>query len=123
MTSQVDELSLAGGEWKPIPRISRVIPFGYELDPEDPNTLLPIPLELQALVEAKKHVKRYSYRDVANWLSVLTGRSISHTGLKKRLEIERNRRSKARTFKSWTTRIENLKAKTEEFENRLGAKS
>ena len=59
MTSMADELALADGKWVPIPRISRVIPFGYEVDPEDPNTLIPIPIQLEALEQAKKHVKRY----------------------------------------------------------------
>ena len=123
MTSEADELALADGKWVPIPRISRVIPFGYEVDPEDPNTMLPIPLQLEALEQAKKHVKRFSYRDVANWITAVTGRSISHMGLKKRLEIERSRRTKASTLKSWSSRIEALKTRAETFEQeRLGAK-
>lgn len=122
--SQADNVALADGEWKPIPRISRVIPFGYEIDPNDPNTLLPVPIELQALEEAKKHVKRFSYRDIANWITAVTGRSISHVGLKKRLEIERTRRTKARAIKSWTNRVEAAKARAETFEQeRLGAKA
>jgi hypothetical protein len=123
MISEADELALADGKWVPIPRISRVIPFGYAVDPEDPNTLLPVPIQLEALEAAKKHVKRFSYRDIANWLTAVTGRSISHMGLKKRLEIERTRRTKARAIKSWTNRLEAAKARAETFEQeRLGAK-
>ena len=123
MISEADELALADGKWVPIPRISCVIPFGYEVDPEDPNTLLPVPIQLEALEAAKKHVKRFSYRDIANWLTAVTGRSISHMGLKKRLEIERTRRTKARAIKSWTSRLEAAKARAETFEQeRLGAK-
>ena len=29
-------------EWVPIPRVARTIPFGYEIDPEDTQILLPI---------------------------------------------------------------------------------
>lgn len=124
MTTMADELALADGEWKPIPRISRVIPFGYEVDPEDPNTLLPVPLELEALDKAKQHVKRFSYRDVANWITAVTGRSISHVGLKKRLDIERSRRTKATVIKNWTNRLEKAKIRAETFEEaRLGAKA
>lgn len=124
MMSEADGLALADGDWKPIPRLSRVIPFGYELDPEDPNTLLPIEVELVALEEAKKHVKRFSYRDVANWITAVTGRSISHVGLKKRLDIERTRRTKATALKSWADRAEKAKVRAETFEQeRLGAKA
>ena len=122
MFSERDMLSLNDGEWRPIPRISRVIPFGYELDPNDPNVLLPIVLELEALEKAKVHVKNFSYREVAKWLTGVTGRPISHVGLKKRLEIERTRRDKVKTLKQWATRLEETKAKIEKFEGqRLGA--
>lgn len=124
MISEADNLALADGKWVPIPRISRVIPFGYKVSEDDPNLLLPIPLELQAIEEAKKHIKRFSYRDIANWITAVTGRSISHEGLKKRLEIERTRRTKARAIKSWTSRLETAKARAEELtEQRLGAQS
>ena len=123
MISEADGLALADGKWVPIPRLSRVIPFGYEIDLEDPNTLIPVPLQLEALEQAKKHIKRFSYRDVANWITEVTGRSISHMGLKKRLEIERTRRTKAKVIKDWANRIENAKIRAEKFEQeRLGAK-
>jgi hypothetical protein len=121
--SEKDALALADGKWKPIPRISRVIPFGYIIDPEDPNTLLPVELELRTLEEAKRHVKRFSLRDVANWITSVTGRPISHVGLKKRLEIEQSRRRKAGTLKSWARRLEEAKVKAETFDrDRLGAR-
>ncbi len=124
MISEADNLALADGKWVPIPRISRVIPFGYKVSEDDPNLLIPIPLELQAIEEAKKHVKRFSYRDIANWITAVTGRSISHEGLKKRLEIERTRRTKARAIKSWSSRLETAKARAEELtEQRLGAQA
>ena len=124
MISEADNLALADGKWVPIPRISRVIPFGYKVSEDDPNLLLPIPLELQAIEEAKKYIKRFSYRDIANWITAVTGRSISHEGLKKRLEIERTRRTKARAIKSWSSRLETAKARAEELtEQRLGAQA
>ena len=69
-------------EWVPIPRISRTIPYGYELDPDDNFILLPIAIELDMLEKAKKYLKQYSYREVSNWLTTNTGREISHVGLK-----------------------------------------
>jgi len=123
MTSVADEIAITDGEWKPIPRVSRVIPYGYIVDPEDANTLLPVEFELKALEEAKKHLKNFSYREVANWLSTVTGRSISHMGLKKRIEIERSRRTKATTLKDWAKRIEEIKAKVEKLESGTGSKA
>ena len=75
-----------------------MIPFGYEVDPDDADFLLPIKNELDALEQAKAHLKQYSYREVANWLSKETGRYISHMGLKKRIQVER-RRKKSTTIK------------------------
>ena len=65
-------------EWIAIPRISRVIPFGYEVDSNNEKILQPIQLELDYMEQAKKHIAQYSYRQVANWLTSKTGRQISH---------------------------------------------
>jgi hypothetical protein len=40
-------------EWVPIPRISRTVPFGYEIDPDDEHVLLPIQNELDLLERLK----------------------------------------------------------------------
>ena len=110
-------------EWVPIPRISRTVPFGYELDPNDSFILLPIELELDMLEKAKKYLKQYSYREVANWLTTNTGRQISHVGLTKRLDNERRRKNKAGSLRKWADYAKKAVAKAEEIErNRLGAK-
>ena len=110
-------------EWVPIPRVARTIPFGYELDPEDDGILLPIDNELDMLVKAKKYLKQYSYREVANWLTRNTGRTISHVGLKKRLDNERRRKNKAGSLRRWADYAKKAIAKAEELENnRIGAK-
>ena len=80
-------------EWVPIPRISRTIPFGYDVDPDDPDVLLPNEYQLDMLEKAQQYLKQYSYREVANWLTRNTGRDISHVGLKKRLDNERRRKN------------------------------
>jgi hypothetical protein len=85
-------------EWHVIARVTSTIPFGYEVDPDNDKLLIPIVHELEALELAKRHLKQYSYREVAAWLTKHTGRHISHMGLKKRVEIER-RRKKAATIK------------------------
>ena len=110
-------------EWVPVPRIARTIPFGYRADEDDPDILIPIPKELDLLETARKHVKQYSYREVANWLSANSGRSISHVGLRKRLEHERQRKDQAASIRKWAEYAEKAIAKAKEIEEtRLGAK-
>jgi hypothetical protein len=122
MSQLADALSFQGKDWKPIPHISRTVPFGYEVDENDPDLLQPIPFELEALVKAKHYLKQYSYREVAQWLTKTTGRPISHMGLKKRVESENRRRTKAQVLERWAKRIEETRAKAEKLSNSyLGA--
>ena len=110
-------------EWIPIPRIARTVPFGYELDPEDNNLLKPIKIELDLLEQARKYIKQYSYREVANWLSKNSGRDISHVGLMKRLKNERKRKNKAISLRKWADYAQKAIQKAEEIEeSRTGAK-
>ena len=111
-------------EWIQIPRIARIIPFGYKVNETDTELLDPIPYELEALELARKYIKQYSLRQVANWLTTKTGRDISHIGLRKRLLHERQRKNKARTLKRWSEYAEKAiqKAKAIE-EGRVGAKA
>jgi len=110
-------------EWIPIPRIARTVPFGYELDPEDNNLLKPIKIELDLLEQARKYIKQYSYREVANWLSKNSGRDISHVGLMKRLKNERQRQNKAISLRRWADYAQKAIQKAEEIEeSRTGAK-
>ena len=111
-------------EWIPIPRISRTIPFGYDVDPDDPDVLLPNEHQLDMLEKAQKYLKQYSYREVANWLTRNTGRSISHVGLRKRLDNERRRKNKSGSLRRWADYAKKAIAKAEEIERtRLGAKA
>lgn len=110
-------------EWLAIPRISRIVPFGYEIDEEDDKILRPIPFELEALEKARNHLKQYSYRDVAAWLSKTTGRSISHAGLKARIEHEQLRRGKAGSAKYHALRYKEAWETAQRIEReRIGAK-
>ena len=111
-------------EWIAIPRISRTIPFGYDIDPDDPDVLLPNEHQLDMLEKASAYLKQYSYREVANWLTRNTGREISHVGLKKRLDNERRRKNKAGSLRRWADYAKKAVAKAEELEaKRLGAKA
>ena len=111
-------------EWIPIPRIARIVPFGYKINKEDNDLLDPTPYELEALELARKYVNQYSYRQVANWLTKKTGRDISHVGLRKRLMHERQRKNQARTLRKWSEYAEKAiqKAKTIQ-EERTGARA
>ena len=111
-------------EWIQIPRIARTVPFGYKINEADKELLDPIPYELEALELARKYIKQYSLRQVANWLTTKTGRQISHIGLRKRLLHERQRKNKARTLKRWSEYAQKAieKAKAIE-ESRIGARA
>tara|TARA_R100001129_G_scaffold148658_1_gene110343 strand:- start:8303 stop:8731 length:429 start_codon:yes stop_codon:yes gene_type:complete len=109
-------------DWLEIPRISKTIPFGYEEHKKDDKLLVPIVEELEALELAKEYLNEYSYREVAGWLSERTGREISHVGLRKRVQTERQRKSKAKTYKAWLKKYESALKKLEEIESkRTGA--
>ena len=110
-------------EWVAIPRIARTVPFGYKQDEADPDLLQPIQIELDLLEKARSHVNQYSYREVANWLTRNTGRSISHVGLRKRLDNERRRKNKSGSLRRWADYAKKAIAKAEEIEaKRIGAK-
>ena len=103
-------------EWSRIPRVARTVPFGYKEDPDDADFLLPIKEELDALEQAKQHLKQYSYREVALWLSKEAGRYISHMGLKKRIDIERRRKKSATIKRELTRRLEKTLKEIEKIE-------
>ena len=111
-------------EWVQIPRIARTVPFGYKQNEGDPDILDPIPTELDLLEKARKLINQYSYREVANWLSANTGRYISHVGLRKRLQNERQRKNQAKSLRKWAEYAETAIAKAKAIEEaRTGAKA
>jgi hypothetical protein len=94
-------------EWHVVARVSnRQVPFGYRVHPDNDRLLDPIPEELEALEVAKRHLKQYSYREVAIWLSKTTGRYISHMGLHKRIKIEQKRKKSATIKRKLARRLE-----------------
>lgn len=107
-------------EYVSIPRLARTIPFGYKIDEEDDGWLKPIPLELEALEKAKKHINQYSARQVAAWLMTVTGREISHVGLSKRIKNEQSHKRKSSTYRKLAERYEEALKKAEEYEKRTG---
>ena len=110
--------------WVQIPRIARTVPFGYKQSEEDPDILDPIPTELDLLEKARTYTNQYSYREVANWLSTNSGRYISHVGLRKRLQNERQRKNQAASLRKWAEYAKKAIAKAQEIEEaRTGAKA
>lgn len=113
------------GEWERIPKIGnyKVIPFGYVVDPDDEDWLLPVPKELELLELAKEHLKKYSYEDVAAWLTTQSGRSITGMGLKVRVDIERKRKKLATIKRFYAKRLGKILAQIDALETqRTGAK-
>lgn len=112
-------------DWHTVARVNmRTVPFGYVIDPENDRLLQPVVLELEALELAKQHLRQYSYRDVARWLEKQTGRSISHMGLKKRVEVDRRRKKTAAIKRRLAKQLEETLAEIEKLEeNSIGAYS
>ena len=62
---------------------ARVIPFGYKVDENAPEYLVPIEEELEALKDAEKYLQNCSYKEVAEWLMRKTDRKVTGMGLRK----------------------------------------
>ena len=119
----VPEETEDGFNWQPVVRIGRTVPFGYEQDPTDLDILQPIVDELELLERAKKYLKQYSYRDVANWLSEQSGRYISHVGLMKRVKLEQKRKRQASNQRYLAERYKEALQKAERLEERIGGRA
>ena len=115
MPEETDE----GFNWQPVVRIGRTVPFGYEKDLTDLDILQPVVEELELLERAKKYLKQYSYRDVANWLSEQSGRYISHVGLMKRVKLEQKRKRQASNQRYLAERYKEALQKAEKLEAKI----
>ena len=115
----VPEETEDGFDWKPVVRVGRVIPFGYKQDPQDKDILLPIVEELNLLEKAKKYLRQYSYRDVANWLSEQSGRYISYVGLRHRVKLEEKRKREASNKRYLAERYKEALQKAEKLEAKI----
>ena len=112
------------GEWYPIVRVGRHVPFGYKQDEEDDMLLIPIPEELELLEKAKLFLTEYSTRQVAQWLSKESGRYISHTGLNKRVRMEEKRRRSSSSYRKYAALYKEAARKAQKVEEeRLGGRA
>lgn len=103
-------------KWHPLVRVGSYTPFGYVQDPNDPDILLPVERELELLEQARLHLRKFSLRKVAAWLSEESGRTISHMGLSKRVKIERTRRQEAAINRNLIERLEKALKKARKLE-------
>ena len=112
------------GQWYPIIRVGRHVPFGYKQDKEDDMLLIPIPEELELLEKAKKFLQDYSVRQVAKWLSDQSGRDISHVGLYKRVRMEEKRRRASSNYKQYAKKYKEAARKSQKIEEkRIGGRN
>ena len=112
------------GEWYPVIRVGRHVPFGYKQDETDPDLLLPIPEELELLEKAKLFLQEYSTRKVAVWLSKESGREISHVGLYKRVRMEEKRRRASSNYKQYAKKYKEAARKSQKIEEkRIGGRN
>lgn len=112
------------GEYVPIPVTVMLVkpPFGYKFSEETKMLLIPIPHELEALEKAKKYLRQYPSRNVAAWLTKVTGRYISHVGLLQRVKNERQRKAKVSLLRSWARRYKEALELAEKYEDKKGTK-
>ena len=96
------------------------VPFGYKIDPDDPDWYIPIPHELDALKLAEKYCKQYSFKKVAAWLTKQTGRYISDNGLRRRLRDDRRRKNRRNFYLALAARYKDALEKAKSYEETLG---
>ena len=73
-------------------RVSRLIPFGYEVSEENDKLLIEVPEEMDLLTKAKKFIENHcSFRETAEWLSHHSGRKITGMGLREVLKRKINK--------------------------------
>lgn len=104
-------------DYPKMPRKGVRPPFGYRANKNDMAYWEPVPLELEALALAREHLKTCSYREVARWLSEVTGRSISSPGLFQLIDRERKRRISEASTRRNTARQEAGRLAREEESN------
>ena len=73
-------------------RVSRIIPFGYEVSEENDKLLIEVPEEMELINKAKKFIENNcSYRETAEWVSHHSGKKITGMGLREVLKRKINK--------------------------------
>lgn len=102
---------------------ARSDPWGYDRSEEDPDLLIPDEKALELLEEAKKLLKKYERKEVAEWLSVKSGRKITPQGLADRIRLEQNYRRRASQQRHYQRVAEEAAKKAEALERKIGGKA
>lgn len=66
--------------WLPVPIIRRKLPWGYQVDPNNPKVALPNEKALACFIKAYEYLKAHSYQTVAEWM-VSCGFPLSDDGV------------------------------------------
>jgi hypothetical protein len=75
---------------EPVKRTAGRVPWGFELDANDPARIVPNIALLEVLEEGIRYrLAGYSARECAAWISSRTGRDIDHRVLDRRIAKER----------------------------------
>lgn len=98
-----------------IPRMGLIPPYGYKKIEGDDKHWEAVPLELEALEKAREYCKTCSYREVARWLTQVTGRSISGAGLYQRLQREYKRKARESGSRGGTATQEKFRQAKEAY--------
>jgi hypothetical protein len=113
-------------EWLPIPillpanfRRNTPPPYGYKKVEGDDDHYHPIPEVLDLLEEAKKHLKKYTYKEVAAWLSKKSGHPINAYHLSHRIKSEQNSRSRAATLRRAIATLETKIKRAQAWEAKI----
>ena len=109
--------------WFPVVRIGYHIPFGYYEDPNDKDILIPIPEELELYEQAKKHLKKYTYKDVAAWLTTRSGRTISPSSLHKRIAREKQNQRDFANATHYARRYKEASDKAKRIEEKIKSRT
>jgi hypothetical protein len=94
------------GVWAKIPKVAPTVPWGYSVDPNNSNVLVPIDICLDTLEEGRKHLKTHTQREVCNWISTRSGYPITKVILQRRVANAKRRENYAQTLKRWAAKAE-----------------
>jgi hypothetical protein len=94
------------GKWARIPKLSSTVPWGYDVDPEHPDVLVPNEHCLDILEEGRKHLKNYTYKQVANWVTTRSGRHCPPSVLQSRVESAKRRNNYIAVLQRWARQAE-----------------
>lgn len=95
-------------------------PWGYDVSEDDPDLLIPDSEALELLEQAKIYIKRYTKSEVAEWLSVKSGRPITAQGITRRIQLEQRHKKNASRYRQLEQIAKEAAKKAKYYEERTG---